>query len=121
MGKKREQELTLPSLDELFSSQKTRDDAQTRKIINLPVNEIDDFPNHPFQIKEDEDMVLLFKSIKEYGIITPALVRETETGRYQMISGHRRKYILECLGIEEMPCEYVIEIREGSPFKRQSK
>lgn len=89
----RKSDFTLPTntLDELFSSQEERDEAKLSKIRDIPLEEIDDFPDHPFKVREDEDMFQLVESIKERGVITPATVRQKEDGRYELISGHRRK------------------------------
>ncbi len=105
MPKKKEPEITLPSLDDLFSSQQTREDANLSKIRDIPISEIDDFPNHPFKVKDDEDMLALADSIRERGIITPAKVREKEDGRYELIAGHRRKRASILAGIDTLPCE----------------
>ena len=89
----RKSDFTLPTntLYELFSSQEERDEAKLSKIRDIPLEEIDDFPDHPFKVREDEDMFQLVESIKERGVITPATVRQKEDGRYELISGHRRK------------------------------
>ena len=79
MAKKREVDLGLPSLDDLFSSQKTRDEAELSKIQEIPLSEIDDFPNHPFKVRDDEDMVALVESIRLNGVLTPAIVRQKRT------------------------------------------
>ena len=100
---------TLPTntLDELFSSQEERDEAKLSKIRDIPLDEIDDFPDHPFKVREDEDMFQLVESIKERGVITPATVRQKEDGRYELISGHRRKRACELAGFETLRCEVV--------------
>ena len=87
----RKSDFTLTTLDDLFSTQEQRDDEKLSKIRDIPLEEIDDFPDHPFQVREDEDMFQLVESIKERGVITPATVRQKEDGRYELISGHRRK------------------------------
>lgn len=96
----RKSDFTLPTntLDELFSSQEERDEAKLSKIRDIPLEEIDDFPDHPFKVREDEDMFQLVESIKERGVITPATVRQKEDGRYELISGHRRKRACELAG-----------------------
>ena len=109
MGKRKDEELKLPSLDDLFSSQKTRDEAGSSKIIDIPIAEIDDFPGHPFKVVDDADMLELCESIKERGILTPAAVRKKEDGRYEMIAGHRRKRASALAGMETLRCE-VVEI-----------
>lgn len=105
----RKSDFTLPTntLDELFSSQEERDEAKLSKIRDIPLEEIDDFPDHPFQVREDEDMFQLVESIKERGVITPATVRKKEDGRYELISGHRRKKACELAGFETLRCEVV--------------
>ena len=105
----RKSDFTLPthSLDDLFSSQKERDEAKLAKIREIPLDEIDDFPDHPFQVREDEDMFQLVESVKERGVITPATVRQKEDGRYELISGHRRKKACELAGFETLRCEVV--------------
>ena len=105
----RKSDFTLPTntLDDLFSSQEERNEAKLSKIRDIPLSEIDDFPNHPFQVREDEDMFQLVESIKERGVITPATVRQKEDGRYELISGHRRKRACELAGFETLRCEVV--------------
>ena len=87
----RKSDFTLPTLDDLFSTQEMRDDAKLAKIRDIPLELIDDFPDHPFKVRDDEDMMQLVESVKERGVITPATVRQKEDGRYEIISGHRRK------------------------------
>ena len=105
----RKSDFTLPTntLDELFSSQEERDEAKLSKIRDIPLEEIDDFPDHPFKVREDEDMFQLVESIKERGVITPATVRQKEDGRYELVSGHRRKRACELAGFETLRCEVV--------------
>ena len=105
----RKSDFTLPTntLDDLFSTQEERDEAKLQKIRDIPLSEIDGFPNHPFQVREDEDMFQLVESIKERGVITPATVRQKENGRYELISGHRRKKACELAGFETLRCEVV--------------
>lgn len=107
MGKGKDEELKLPSLDDLFSSQKTRDEEGSSKIIDIPIAEIDDFPDHPFKVIDDEAMLELMESIKERGILTPAAVRKKKDGRYEMIAGHRRKRASTLAGMETLRCEIV--------------
>ena len=103
----RKSDFTLPTLDELFTTQELRDDAKLSKIRDIPLELIDDFPNHPFKVRDDEDMIQLVESVKERGIITPATVRQKEDGRYELISGHRRKRACELAGFEALRCEVV--------------
>lgn len=107
MAKKRETDFELPALDDFFKTQEERDEAKLKKIYEIPIAEIDDFPDHPFKVIDDEDMFNLVESIKEYGIITPAIVRKKEDGRYEIISGHRRKRACEIAGIETLRTEVV--------------
>ena len=103
----RKSDFTLPTLDDLFSTQELRDDAKLSKIRDIPLELIDDFPDHPFKVRDDEDMIQLVESVKERGVITPATVRQKEDGRYELISGHRRKRACELAGFEELRCEVV--------------
>ena len=103
----RKSDFTLTTLDDLFSTQEQRDDEKLSKIRDIPLEEIDDFPDHPFKVREDEDMFQLVESIKERGVITPATVRQKEDGRYELISGHRRKKACELAGFETLRCEVV--------------
>lgn len=103
----RKSDFTLPTLDDLFSTQEMRDDAKLAKIRDIPLELIDDFPDHPFKVRDDEDMMQLVESVKERGIITPATVRQKEDGRYELVSGHRRKRACELAGFETLRCEVV--------------
>ena len=99
--------MRLPSVDDLFSTEESRQEAKLARIYDIPISEIDDFPDHPFKVRDDEDMENLIESIKERGVITPATVRKMPNGRYEMISGHRRKRACEKLGMETLRCEVV--------------
>lgn len=103
----RKSDFILPTLDDLFSTQELRDDAKLSKIRDIPLELIDDFPDHPFKVRDDEDMIQLVESVKERGVITPATVRQKEDGRYELISGHRRKRACELAGFEALRCEVV--------------
>ena len=103
----RKSDFTLPTLDDLFSTQELRDDAKLSKIRDIPLELIDDFPDHPFKVRDDEDMIQLVESVKERGVITPATVRQKEDGRYELISGHRRKRACKLAGFEALRCEVV--------------
>ena len=103
----RKSDFTLPTLDDLFSTQELRDDAKLSKIRDIPLELIDDFPDHPFKVRDDEDMIQLVESVKERGVITPATVRQKEDGRYELISGHRRKRACELARFEALRCEVV--------------
>ena len=103
----RKSDFTLPTLDDLFSTQEMRDDAKLAKIRDIPLELIDDFPDHPFKVRDDEDMMQLVESVKERGVITPATIRQKEDGRYELVSGHRRKRACELAGFETLRCEVV--------------
>lgn len=94
----------LTSVDELFSTQESRDEAKLERVINLPPGEISDFPNHPFKVRMDEEMQQMAESVKEHGVLVPALVREKPDGGYEMIAGHRRKRAAELAELSEIPC-----------------
>ena len=103
----RKSDFTLTKLDDLFSTQEQRDEEKISKIRDIPLTEIDDFPDHPFKVRDDEDMAQLIESIKERGVITPATVRQKADGRYELISGHRRKRACELAGFDTLRCEVV--------------
>ena len=103
----RKSDFTLTKLDDLFSTQEQRDEEKLSKIRDIPLTEIDDFHDHPFKVRDDEDMAQLIESIKERGVITPATVRQKEDGRYELISGHRRKRACELAGFDTLRCEVV--------------
>jgi len=107
LAKEKTEEMKLPSLDELFSSQEERDDAKLKRIYELPLSEIDPFPDHPFHVRDDEDMMNLVESVKANGVITPATVRKKEDGRYELLSGHRRLRACELAGMDSLRCEIV--------------
>lgn len=100
-------DLGMTALDELFMNDKERAENKLPKIFDIPLSEIDDFPDHPYRVLDDEDMQNLMESINERGVITPAMVRKKDDGRYEMISGHRRKHASERLGLETLRCEVV--------------
>ena len=103
----RKSDFTLPKFDDIFSTQEMRDDEKLAKIRDIPLELIDDFPDHPYKVRDDEDMMQLSESIKERGVITPATVRQKEDGRYELISGHRRKRASELAEFETLRCEVV--------------
>lgn len=103
----RKSDFTLTKLDDLFTTQAQRDEEQLSKIRDIPLELIDDFPDHPFKVREDEDMMQLVESVKERGVITPATVRQKEDGRYELVSGHRRKRACELAGFETLRSEIV--------------
>ena len=96
--------LNLPSADDLFTTQEERDDIKREKVYDIPLSEIDDFPNHPFEVRVDEEMQIMVESIKTVGIQTPAVVRQKEDGRYELVSGHRRKMASNLAEKETLPC-----------------
>lgn len=103
----RKSDFTLTRLDDLFTTQAQREEERLSKIRDIPLELIDDFPDHPFKVRNDEDMQQLVESIKERGVITPATVRQKEDGRYELVSGHRRKRASELAGFETLRCEVV--------------
>ena len=100
-------DLGMTALDELFMNDKERAENKLPKIFDIPLSEIDDFPDHPYRVLDDEDMQNLMESIKDRGVITPAMVRKKDDGRYEMISDHRRKHASERLRLETLRCEVV--------------
>ena len=112
--KKRENTFDLPKLDEYFTTQEQRDDAKLKKIEEIPLEMIDDFPDHPFKVMDDEDMINLAESIREQGIITPATLRKKEDGRYEILSGHRRKRACELAGLDTLRSEVVEMDRDAA-------
>ena len=96
--------LNLPSLDDLFTTQAEREDAKLEKVVLLPPEDISEFPNHPFQVRMDDAMKEMAQSVRENGVLVPALVRPKEGGGYEMVSGHRRKHAAELAGLQEIPC-----------------
>ena len=100
-------EKRLPSLDDLFSSQEERDDAKLKRIYDIDLLDIDPFPDHPFKVQDDEDMMNLAESIRTNGVLTPATVRKKEDGRYELLSGHRRYRACQLAGLDSLRCEVV--------------
>ena len=98
-------DLAMTGYDELFMNDRERQESGLPKIYDIPLTEIDDFPDHPFQVRMDEDMDQLVESVKSRGIITPITLRQKEDGRYEIISGHRRKKACELAGLEMVPAE----------------
>ena len=107
MANARDIEMKLPSLDDLFSSQEERDDAKLKRIYEIPLSEIDPFPDHPFKVRDDEDMMSLVESVRANGVLTPATVRKKDDGRYEVLSGHRRLRACQLAGIPVLRCEVV--------------
>jgi len=100
----KELKLNLPPADDLFTTQEERDDAKRERVIDLPLNEIHDFPNHPFKVRMDEDMLEMAESVKKYGVLVPGLVRPKDGGGYEMVAGHRRKMASGLAERGTMPC-----------------
>ncbi|MFQ7090109.1 MAG: ParB/RepB/Spo0J family partition protein [Dorea sp.] len=108
----RKSDFTLTKLDDLFTTQAQREEEKLSKIRDIPLGLIDDFPDHPFKVRDDEDMLQLIESIRDRGVITPATVRQKEDGRYELISGHRRKRACELAGFQTLRCEVVAMSRD---------
>ena len=104
MAKSKEINMNLPSANDLFTTQEERDHKNQEYIKNISLFDITDFPNHPFKVRMDAKMVETIESVREHGVLVPALVREKPTGGYEMISGHRRKMASEMAGLENIPC-----------------
>ena len=102
--KEQKQEMKLPKLDDLFTSQAQRDYEKAEKVEKIDINKITDFPNHPFKVINDDKMQDMVESVKKYGVILPVIVRKKDDGTYEMISGHRRKKACELAGIKQMRC-----------------
>ena len=107
MGKEKRPVISLGSVDDLFTTQEMRDEEKLAKIREIPVDEIDPFPKHPYKVKNDEDMKALMESIAMNGVLTPATVRKKESGKYEMISGHRRLKACKNLNMPTIRCEVV--------------
>ena len=105
MARNRETKIELTAYDDLFQTDESRAEAALSKIRDIPISDIDEFPDHPFKVLMDEDMEQLVESIKRNGVMTPATVRLKENGRYELISGHRRKKACELAGLETLKCE----------------
>jgi len=117
MARRRELSVGLPKLDDLFSSQESREEESLAKIREIPLELIDEFPNHPFKVRDDEDMMHLVESIQENGILVPAILRQKEDGRYELIAGHRRKRACELAGLEALRAEVVdLDFDEATIF-----
>ena len=104
MQEKKEKRMRLPMIDNYFSTQEERDNEKLEKIVNVYINQIDDFPNHPFKVLYNDEMNDMVESIKEKGVLVPTIVRMKSDGRYEMISGHRRKYASKLAKLEKIPC-----------------
>ena len=105
MNEKKKQEIPIPfKLDDFFTTQETRDDEQKEKVESIDISLIDDFKEHPFKVIENDELKSLEESIQTSGVLSPVIVRPKDDGRYEMISGHRRKFACNKLGIETIPC-----------------
>ena len=102
--KEQEQKMKLPKLDDLFTSQEQRDYENAERVEEIDIRNITDFPDHPFKVQNDEKMREMVKSVKEYGVILPVIVRPKEVGTYEMISGHRRKRACDLAGVKQIRC-----------------
>nr|ACQ89828.1 ParB-like protein [Enterococcus faecalis] len=105
LARNKSTEIELTAYDDLFQTDESREEAKLSKIRDIPISEIDEFPDHPFKVLIDEDMEQLVESIKRNGVMTPATVRLKEDGRYELISGHRRRKACELAGLETLKCE----------------
>lgn len=104
MAKKEEIKLNLPTLDDIFSTQEQRDESKLERVMKIPLTEISDFPSHPFQVRDDNEMVELSESISLNGVLIPVTVRPKEDGSYEMVAGHRRKRASELAGLNSIDC-----------------
>ena len=102
--KEQKQKMNLASLDSIFTTQEERDNAKKETVMNIPIESISDFPNHPFKVIDNEEMNNLIESVSQKGVILPTIVRQKEDGNYEMISGHRRKHAASKAGLKEIPC-----------------
>ncbi len=105
MARSRESKIELTAYDDLFETDESRAEANLSRIREIPISEIDEFPDHPFKVLMNEDMEQLVESVSRSGVMTPATVRQKEDGRYELISGHRRKKACELAGLETLKCE----------------
>ena len=105
MAKKQDfdKDIHLSSFDDLFQTDESREDLKRERLMEIPISLIHDFPDHPYKVKDDENMVELVESVKTRGLIQPVLVRPIDNGMYEMVSGHRRKRAFEIAGIEKIP------------------
>ena len=101
---KKENKMHLPSIDDIFTTQKERDEANLEKVVNISIKDIDDYPEHPFKVLVNNEMQEMVDSIKEKGVLVPTIVRQKADGRYEMISGHRRKKASELAKLDTIPC-----------------
>ena len=109
--------MNLPSVDDLFSTEESRQEAKLTKIYDIPISEIDDCPDNPYKVRDDEDMLALIDSVRENGVLVPALVRKKDDGRYEIVSGHRRKRACEKLELPTLRCEIAELTRDEAIIK----
>ena len=100
----KERKMYLPSVDDFFTTQEERDAEKLEKVVNISLSDIDDFPKHPFKVDVNDEMQEMVESIKDKGVLVPAIVREKGNGKYEMVSGHRRKKASEILNLDTIPC-----------------
>ena len=100
----KERKMYLPSVDDFFTTQEERDAEKLEKVVNISLSDIDDFPKHPFKVDVNDEMQEMVESIKDKGVLVPAIVREKGNGKYEMVSGHRRKKASEILKLDTIPC-----------------
>ena len=114
MAKKQDfdKDIHLSSFDDLFQTDESREDMKREKLMDIPISKIQDFPEHPYKVKDDENMVELVESVRTRGLIQPVLVRPLDNGMYEMVSGHRRKRAFEIAGIEKIPARVQILTRD---------
>ena len=105
MAKGKERKIELTAYDDLFQTDESREEAKQSRIQDIPLSEIDEFPDHPFKVLDDDDMAQLVESIQRNGVMTPAMVRRKEDGRYELISGHRRCRACALAGLTTLKCE----------------
>ena len=103
MGRHSANNIELSAFDDLFETDESREELKRERLMDVSVTDIQDFPDHPYQVKDDENMMELVESIKTYGLLQPVLLRQLENGTYEMVSGHRRKRAFELAGIEKIP------------------
>ena len=107
----------LASVDDLFSTEESRQDAGREKVVEIALSELHPFPNHPFQVRDDDSMKEAVESVKEYGILTPAIVRPRDEGGYEIVAGHRRKHACELAGLETMPGQFLPNPAVDPPYR----
>ena len=114
----KERKLNLTSYDDIFSTEESRNNSLREQVVELPLDELRPFKNHPFHVRDDESMQRTVESVKEYGVLTPGIARPCADGGYEIVAGHRRKHACELAGIETMPF-IVREMDDDTPPARQ--